>query len=269
MELRARVGLAFVLLGCFLGVMVVLDTFGESVVPAGTAELVPGTFLDQSFTKAGFLYGPQAWRPSYDPMGIVPGKDVMDNETWYLMFIDLNTTPVSGNPNVKKLGAVRIMYNFTELAGRAVFHVYGLSNSTAMPTRTNRQTGNRHCAYMVTGNATAGSSMPSASPLVLPASHQYRIVIANNQLADSDDLKSTTRAFWFNAPLSGQGALHITPSLSNPRGEVTETTDLNGTFFVTATGGDAGNDLILLVAADRPQPDGFALRVRTEFVRTG
>ena len=228
----------------------------------------PGTLLDQSFTRAGFLYGPQSWRPSYDPLGIEPGKDVIGNGTWYLMFIDLNATPVSGDPDVKKLGAVRIMYNFTGLDGRAVFHVYGLTDSAAMPTRTNRQTGNRPSAYVVTGNATAGSSMPAATPLAIPVSHQYRVAIANNQLADADTLASTTRTLSFTSPLSGQGSLHIAPDLSNPRGEITETTALNGTFYVTATGGDPGSDLILLVAADRPQPDGFSLRVRTTFVRT-
>jgi len=268
MDFRARVGLALVLLGCFLGVMVALDVFGEALLPRGTPELVPGVLLDQSFTKAGFQYGPQTWRPSYDPLGIEPGQGVLDNQTWYLMFIDLNATPVSGDPNVKKLGAVRITYNMSGLAGRAVFHVYGLTNGIAMPTRTNRQTGSKHCAYAVTGNATTGSSMPAAMPLAIAGSHQYRVAISNNQLADSDDLTSTTRTLWFNAPNSGQGSLHITPNLLDPRGEVTETSDLNGTFYVTATGGDPGYDLILLVAADRPQPDGFTLRVRTEFVRT-
>lgn len=268
MEFRARLGLAFILLGCFLGVMVVLDAFGETVLPQGTSELVPGTLLDQSFTKAGFQYGPQSWRPSYDPLGIGPGQGVIENETWYLMFIDLNATPVSGDPNVKKLGAVRITYNVTGLSGRAVFHVYGMTNSTAMPTRTNRQTGNKHCAYVVTGNATAGTSMPAATPLAIPASHLYTIAISNNQLADSDDLIATMRSFRFTSPGSGQGSLHITPSLANPRGQVTETSDPDGTFYVTATGGDPGNDLILLVAADRPQPDDFSLRIRTEFVRT-
>jgi hypothetical protein len=270
MDLRSRVGLAFILLGCFLGAMVVLDLFGETVLPPVSTELVPGTLLDQSFTRAGFLYGPQSWRPGYDPQGIEPGEEIDGNKTWYLMFIDLNATPVSGNPNVKRLGAVRITYNLTQLDGRAVFHVYGLTDSTAMPTRTNRQTGNRHSAFMVEGrNVTTSSSMPAATPLPVPASHQYRIAIANNQLADADTLSSTTRALWFNGPLSGQGSLHITPGLSNPRGDVTETQELNGTFFVTATGGDPGYDLLLLAAVDRPQPEGFSLRVRTAFVRTG
>ncbi|MEN6611276.1 MAG: hypothetical protein ABFC24_10565 [Methanoregulaceae archaeon] len=268
MDLRSRVGLAFVLLGCFLGGMVAVDTFGGSFFPVNVTALTVSGVTDQVVTKAGFQYGPQSWRPGYDPLGIFPGKEVLDNETWYLMFIDLNATPVSGDPNVRKIGSVRITYNFTDLAGRTAFHVYGLTAGT-IPTRTNRQTGYGNCGYIVTGNATAGSSMPAATPLTIPGSHLYRIAISNNQLADSDDMAVTTRTFSFYPPAgSGQGALHITPGLSKPRGGVTETTDLNGSFYVTATGNDPGSDLILLVAADRPQPDGFLLRVRTEFVRS-
>lgn len=268
MEFRTRVGLAFILVGCFLGGMLLLDTFGEDLFPPDNSVLVSGNASDLVLTKAGFLYGPQSWRPSYEPLGISPGKGALGNETWYLMFADLNATPVSGNPNVRKLGSVRITYNFTDLAGRAAFHVYGLTTGT-VPTRTNRQTGYGSCGYLVTGNATPGIAMPSATPLTLSSSHRYMIAISNDQLADSDDMKATTRSFFFNQPGSGQGALHITPGLSKPRGAITETTDLNGTFYVTATGTEPGNDLLLLVAVDRPQPDGFILKVRTEFVRSG
>jgi hypothetical protein len=248
--------------------MVALDTFGEAVFPLGTPVTDPGTLIDQVFTKAGFLYGPQSWRPSYDPLGIDPGKEALDNEIWYLMFIDLNATPVSGNPNVRRIGSVRITYNFTDLNGRAVFHVYGLTTGTT-PTRTNRQIGYNHNAFVVTGNASAGSSMPAATPLAFSNSHLYRIAVANNQLEDYRGMTATTRILSFNQPGSGQGALHITPDLSKPRGMVAETTELNGSFYVTATGNDPGNDLILMVAVDRPQPDAFSLRIRTEFVRSG
>jgi hypothetical protein len=267
MEFRTRVGLAFVLLGCFLGGMVVLDTFGDSLFPQGPVTVTPGTLIDQVFTKAGFQYGPQSWRPGATPLGIMPGQAPIDNETWYLMFIDLNATPVSGDPNVKRIGSVRLTYNFTDLAGRAVFAVYGPTSSSAMPTRTNRQTGFNNCGYVVTGNATADTSMPAASPLVKSDTNLYRIAIANNQLADSDVMSSTTRTFHFTQPGSGEGALHITSDLSKRMGTVTQTSDLNGSFYVTATGTEPGNAMLLLVAVDRPQPDGFALRVRTEFIR--
>jgi len=268
MEFRTRVGIAFVLIGCFLGGMVVLDTFGETIFPGTAAVITPGTLIDQVFTKAGFLYGPQAWRPGYSPLGIYPGREALDNETWYLMFVDLNATPVSGDPNVKRIGSVRLTYNVTDLDGRAVFAVYGLTTGT-IPTRTNRQTGYNNCGYVVTGKGTAGGSMPAATPLPVSGSHQYTVAISNNQIADSDDMMSTSRHFFFNQPGSGEGALHITPNLAKRMGTVTETTDLNGTFYVTATGTDPGNDLLLMVAVDRPQPDDFALRVRTEFVRAG
>lgn len=268
MDFRARVGLVFVLIGCFLGGTVVLDQYGDTLFPMQAAEVSSGTFIDQVFTKAAFLYGPQTWRPGYDPLGIEPGQDVPDNGTWYLMFVDTNTTPVTGNPDVRKVGAVRITYNFTDLAGRAVFHVYGLTTNPMVPTRTNRQTGSKQCAWVVTGPAQPGLTMPAASPLSVSGSHRYTVAVSNNQLADYRGMTATTREFHFTQPGSGQGALHIAGDLSQPLGGVTETQDLNGTFYVTATGGDAGSDLLLLLAADQPQPDDFALRIRTEFVRT-
>lgn len=268
MKFLSRVVLAFFLAGCFLAGMGVLELYGGSLFPQTVRDEDAGALLDGVFTKAGFLYGPQSWRPGYDRLGISPGKEVIENETWYLMFVDLNTTPVSGNPNVKKTGSVRITYNFTELAGRAAFHVYGLTTGTP-PTRTNRQLGAKHCGFVVTGNAAAGVSMPAATPLPFPASHRYAIAISNTLLADSENLTATTRPFFFNQPGAGQGALHLTPDLSKPWGMVTETTDQDGVFYVTATGNDAGHTLLLLVAVDSPQPDGFALRVRSEFLRTG
>jgi 2-oxoglutarate dehydrogenase complex, dehydrogenase (E1) component, and related enzymes len=268
MEFKGRVGLALVLLGCFLGAMVVLGTFGDVLFPQDSTVISGNTTADQAVTRAGFQYGPQNWRPGYNPLGIAPGQDVQANESWYLMFFDLNASPVSGDPNVLRTGSVRLTYNFTGLAGRAVFGVYGLTTGT-QPTRTNRQTGYNYCSYMVTGNATPGTSMPGAAPLALSPAHQYTVAVSNNLLADSDAMKATTRPFTFRAPAgSGEGALHITSSLAKRMGDVTETTAQDGTFYVTATGTDPGNALILMVAVDRPQPDNFFLRVKSEFVRT-
>lgn len=268
MDFHARVGVVFVLIGCFLGGMVILDQYGDTLFPMQVMGVSNGTFIDQVFTKAAFQYGPQTWRPGYDPMGMEPGQETPGNGTWYLMFVDTNTTPVTGNPDIRKVGAVRITYNFTGLAGKAVFHVYGLTTSLSMPTRTNRQVGSKRCAWVVTGPAQPGLSMPAASPLAIPTNHRYTVAVSNNQFADYREMTATTREFHFTQPGSGLGALHIAADLSQPLGEVTETQDLNGTFYITATGGDAGSDLLLLLATDRPQPDDFALRIRTEFVRT-
>ena len=138
-----------------------------------------------------------------------------------------------------------------------------------MPTRTNRPDGYNYCTFVVTGNATGRDLDPGSVPLALSPSHQYTVAIANNQLSDSDALKATTRTFaFFPPPGSGEGALHIASSLAKRMGDVTETSSQDGSFYVTATGTEPGNALILMVAVDRPQPDNFSLRVRTEFVRT-
>ncbi len=267
MEFRTRAGLALVLLGCFLGGMVILDTLGDTILPADTGTPAPGILLDKIFSKAGFQYGPQSWRPGYDPMGIEPGQDAPDNGSWYLMFIDLNASPVSGNPNVVRTRSVLLTYNFTDLSGRAVFDVYGLE-TPPRSTRTNRQSGTGSNAYIVTGNATAGTSMPGATPLAQSPSHQYTIDVSNNLLTDADAMTATTYPFAFFPPAtSGQGALHLTPSLARPVGGITNTTDLDGSFYITATGTDPGDTLLLMVAVDRLQPDNFSLRVRTQIIR--
>jgi hypothetical protein len=268
MEFRTRAGLALVLLGCFLGGMVILDTIGDAILPADTGTLAPGILLDKVFSKAGFLYGPQSWRPGYDPLGIEPGQDVPDNGSWYLMFIDLNATPVSGNPNVVRTSSVLLTYNFTGLSGRAVFDVYGLE-TPPRSTRTNRQSGTGSNAYIVTGNATAGrTSMPGAAQLTQSPAHQYTIVISNNLLADSDATTATTYPFAFFPPAtSGQGAFHLTPSLARLVGGITTTTDQDGSFYITATGTNSEGTLLLMVAVDRPQPDNFSLRIRTQEIR--
>ena len=80
MEFRTRAGLALVLLGCFLGGMVALDTFGETFFPESTAAPAPGILIDKVFSRAGFQLRSQSWRPGYDPLGIGPGEDVLGNE---------------------------------------------------------------------------------------------------------------------------------------------------------------------------------------------
>jgi hypothetical protein len=60
--------------------------------------------------------------------------------------------------------------------------------------------------------------------------------------------------------------MHITRDLSAPKGEVTETSAQQGSFFITATGENPNTSLLLLVAVNRAQPDTFALSVRSEFV---
>ncbi len=76
MQFLSRVVLAFLLFGCVLSVTGALEIYGPALFPQQGKDVTPGAHLDQVFTRAGFRYGPQAWRPSYDPLGISPAQEV-------------------------------------------------------------------------------------------------------------------------------------------------------------------------------------------------
>jgi len=93
--------------------------------------------LDETFTKEDFVYGPQTWKPGPGTLGPVgmplyEGHDVNDaDNTFHLMFIDLNTGNVKTNPDPadEGLGATRIEYSFENLETFAAFNAYGWSLS--------------------------------------------------------------------------------------------------------------------------------------------
>jgi len=265
MNLRLRILLAFLVLGLFIFAMFALEEISLPFITKEEQAPVTGVLLDQVFTKADFRYGPQSWRPYYDPLAIDPGQNASAGDTWYMMFIDLNGTPMSGNPDVRRLGALKVNYSFSALAGRAAFHVYGTRRDTGQ-TRTNRQTGWNRCGYVVEGTAEPGASMPATEQLIPSSLHEERVTIANIRGENADDLSAATRTLRFDRAGSGLDALHITKDLSVPKGEVVETFEQQGSFFVTATGGNPGTELLLLVAVNRAQPEGFSLSVRSEFV---
>ncbi len=265
MNLRLRILLAFLLIGCFIGGSFV---FEQVVLPLVTREqpvLVSGVLLDQVFTKADFRYGPQSWRPYYDPLALDPGQNASPGDTWYMMYISLNGTPVSGNPDVRRLGALKVTYNFSALAGRAVFHTYG-SRSDATQARTNRQEGYGRSGYVVHGSHVPGQSMPATTELPLSGSHEYSVIISNVRSENGDDFRAATRTLKFERAGSGLDALHITQNLTTPKGQVTETPDQECFFYITATGENPNMDLLVLVAVNQMQPDGFLLGLKSEFV---
>jgi PKD repeat protein len=84
--------------------------------------------LDETFTKSDFIYGPQVWKPSGNGINypIFAGQDMADTEnTFQLMFVDLNAGLLAPNAALVNQGAVRINYSFQNLDSLAVFNVYG------------------------------------------------------------------------------------------------------------------------------------------------
>jgi predicted outer membrane repeat protein len=84
--------------------------------------------LNETFTKADFIYGPQVLRPaSSNMMAIYNGQNTTDPSTaMYLMFIDLKVGDISKSLNAAAIngGAAMVQYTFTGLETQASFDAY-------------------------------------------------------------------------------------------------------------------------------------------------
>ncbi|MDD3071678.1 MAG: PKD domain-containing protein, partial [Methanoculleus horonobensis] len=127
--------------------------------------------LDEVFTKEDFIYGPQTWKPTGDEADypLYAGQDMTDTEnTFRIMFIDLNAGVLRPNEALENRGAVRINYAFENLESFAAFSVYGYcknpNNGDDMVAWTNALTSDRAMSgYSVIGtdaDAPAGSAWP-------------------------------------------------------------------------------------------------------------
>ncbi|WAI00520.1 NosD domain-containing protein [Methanogenium organophilum] len=84
--------------------------------------------LNETFTKEDFRYGPQIWKPTGNGFDypIYYGQNMTDTEnTFQLMFIDLNAGVLRPNGALENNGAVRINYTLENLESFAAFGVYG------------------------------------------------------------------------------------------------------------------------------------------------
>jgi hypothetical protein len=101
--------------------------------------------LNETFTKADFIYGPQVYRPGPGTLGtwslpFYPSQTVSDPTSQeYLMFIDLKAGPLgvtatsSGvlddGSSVQNNGAVVVDYTITNMHGVAAFNMYGWASA--------------------------------------------------------------------------------------------------------------------------------------------
>ncbi len=208
-----------------------------------------------------FRYGPQSWRPYATAIAIGPGS--LPSGDWYLAFVELGVAPVGGNPALSRTGSVRVDYRFTDLAGTASFSVYGLHVGDGR-TWTNRQSGYGTSGYYVSGTAASGEPPRWVSPL--REGDRYTLEVADPPHTVDDDVARDTCTFWFERVGSGLDGVHITTDLDARKGQVTETADSGGSFYITYTGGNMVADMFLMVAVDRPQPEGFRLELESTFV---
>ncbi|WFN34534.1 right-handed parallel beta-helix repeat-containing protein [Methanogenium sp. S4BF] len=83
--------------------------------------------LNETFTKEDFRYGPQIWKPTGNGFDypIYADQNMSDTEnTFQVMFIDLNAGVLRPNAALENNGAVRITYTFENLETFAAFNVY-------------------------------------------------------------------------------------------------------------------------------------------------
>jgi PKD repeat protein len=105
-----------------------------------------------------------------------------------------------------------------------------------------------------------GAGIAAAAPF--PDYNNIYVNVANDQGVKYNAFGNNTYFVQFAFPGSGQNAVHISNTNSG-FGQVTETSAMNGTFWVTDTGGKGyEDDVILMFAVNGTIPDNFRLHVR-------
>ncbi|NYT06547.1 MAG: hypothetical protein GKC04_09335 [Methanomicrobiales archaeon] len=249
MDFGTRLRLSLLLLACFAATMMGLQMAAEHSMQAD-AEAAPADGI-ATINQTHFEYGPQAWRPFYSPLPVHSGNG--NDAGWYAVFVACNGTPYGGNPLVRYPGAVEVTYRFVDLAGTAAFHVIAIDAEGNA--KTNRQEGYGNNGFVVHGNAPSGVWSHATAPLPDTNDLILRLVPAGEAFVH------------FDRPLGGLDAIHITVDPALPKGQVTETEEQSGTFYITHTGGAVIRQVILCVWIDRMQPDAFSLRLESRPLR--
>ena len=164
---------------------------------------VPGA-VDEYFTKADFIYGPQIWRPAPGDSNYYPIFDYQDmtntSNTFSIMFIDLNAgilgpntlgqLDFSGQP-VTDNGAIKIEYSLENLQTMGAFdaYAYAVSSNVGQGVRwTNRLSMSGASGYYVTGVAPAVLTLPGQTnpPTDLEGDGLYEDLNGNTALDFND-----------------------------------------------------------------------------------
>ncbi len=121
--------------------------------------------LDETFTKADFIYGPQIWKPTGNET-VYPvhyGQNMGDTaNTFQILFVDLNSGVLRPNPALRNQGAVRINYTLRNLDMFAAFNVYGYCKTS--------NNGDEMVAWgnaLVEPKAVSGYAVYPAAPVIL------------------------------------------------------------------------------------------------------
>ena len=213
--------------------------------------------VDETFTSTDLIYGPQAWAPYASKMPIVSDGDVNSADGFYVMFVDLNAT---SNLN-STIPRVQVDYSFAGLNGVAAFHVYGYIHSNSDFSWTNRVDGDGASGYYVTSNQQATSTLAGAS--AMEDFNQFYVKVANKAGAAYNDFGNNTYFMKFDKAGGGLNSLHITADPKVRTGQVTNTGNVTGTFFVDYTGSRVQDDFVLLIAVNGHIDSDFQLNLKS------
>jgi len=260
---RAAAGFALVILivGGFFAVQITAE---EWLVLNPPDRMTPVIDSGETvhFGKSDFNYISWKYRPYKEPLLIAADDDLKDS-SWYLMFANTNVTPpYGGNPKLGRTGYVRVDYDLQNLAGTAAFHILALTGSSW---RTNRIEGFGSSGLFVRGDAEPGTSMGPATEMT---DYNDIQVLPAGVREDQEDSAPYSYYIHFDPASGGLNSLHITQDLSKVKGEIIHTTNRSGSFYLTSSGGNAADDLLLLVAVDEMQPDTFSLSLKMQFIRS-
>jgi hypothetical protein len=254
LKFRQKVIAAFIVFAVLIGAVFSIQ-WAYLSQPANTE--VTGYNLDETFSVQDFLYGPQSWVPYASKIPIIPGVNIEGNDNFYIMFVDLNAT----SNLTATFPCVRVDYSMVGLDGMAAFHIYGYIKSNEGLSWTNRVDGGGANGYYVTSSASSTSSLLNPQPM--PDYNHIFVQVSNEQGAKFDDYGNNTYFMKFEKEGGGLNSLHITTDPKDANGNVTTTSNLNGTFYVNFTGDRVQDNFILLVAVNGTIGQDFRLNLKS------
>lgn len=252
MELKKKLALAFSVLAIIITASLAAQYFITSnLQDTGTSTLS----LNETFKKNDLIYGPQDWAPGGQQLSIIPGANVNGKNKFYIMFVDLNATLNLSLRNP----AVEVDYSFTNLHGTAAFHIYGYSKANGGILWTNKVDGEGSSGFYVTSSPRVTSSLERT---MIKAANYIYVQVSNSNGAKYNSFSNNTYYLKFKSN-GGLNALHITTDPSKSNGETTYTGNVIGRFYLTDTGSQLKDDLILMVAVNGTLGDNFELGLKS------
>ncbi|ACL17090.1 PKD domain-containing protein [Methanosphaerula palustris] len=220
--------------------------------PTAPTDYTYVTGIDQTFSKADFIYGPQTWKPGPGDL-VTPslplyyGQNISDASTaQYLMFIDLkagNMKPGTfPGATLNNNGAMKVDYSFTNMSTQAAFNGYAwcsASNQGQGITWTNNPINSGASGYVVTAVPPAPVAGFSASvtngtaPLAVQFNDQSTGTPASWSWDFGDGTTSTVQNPSHTYTVAGNYTVNLTATNAGGSNTITKTN------YITVTGSES------------------------------